>query len=99
MAKKHKVSTEPAPIKTDVTTDTKIQEPVEVEAIVDGVNVMLNIRSTPEKKNDNVITTVNKGVKIIVIDPEKAKDKEWYKIRVIDTKQEGYGMKKYIKII
>lgn len=99
MAKKHKVSTEPAPVKTDATIDTSVQEPVEVEAIVDGVNVMLNIRSTPERKDGNIITTVNKGVKIIVVDPDKAKDKEWYKIKVIDSKQEGYAMKKFIKII
>lgn len=99
MAKKNKVSTEPAPVKTDVKPDTTVQEPVEVEAIVYGVNVMLNIRSTPEKKDGNIITTVNKGVKIIVVDPEKAKDKEWYKIKIIDSKQEGYAMKKFIKII
>lgn len=75
-------------------------EPEIVDAVVDGVDFMLNIRSTPEVKDDNIITSVKKGTVIQVVDPEKTEGK-FYKIIVTDPpkKTEGYGMKKYIKII
>lgn len=69
------------------------------EAVVDGVDSMLNIRSTPEVKEDNVISTVKKGMKIIVVDPKK-EENGFYKIIVKDKKDvKGFAMKKYIKII
>lgn len=106
--------TTPKPIKADLekdiveTTDKLIkEEPVEVEAIVTGVDIALNIRSKPEVKEDNKIAVLKKGTKIIVVDPKKtvkSKDGEWYRIRIVDkdTKDpssSGYAMKKYIKII
>ena len=74
-----------------------------VDAIVDGVDVALNIRKDPEVKPNNQIAILGKGVKIVVVDPEKPiknKDGEWFKIRIKDNEpNEGYAMKKYIKII
>lgn len=74
-----------------------------VDAIVDGVDVALNIRKNPEVKPNNQIAILGKGVKIVVVDPEKPiknKDGEWFKIRIKDNEpNEGYAMKKYIKII
>lgn len=98
--KRNKIPTEPATVVNDSVIAEAVEETgnEEVNAIVDGVSSMLNIRSTPEKTEENVITTVKKDTKIIVVDPKKAKG-DWYRIRVVDTKQEGYAMKKYIKII
>jgi len=74
-----------------------------VDAIVDGVDVALNIRKNPEVKPNNQIAILGRGVKIVVVDPEKPiKNKygEWFKIRIKDNEpNEGYAMKKYIKII
>lgn len=74
-----------------------------VDAIVDGVDVALNIRKDPEVKPNNQIAILGKGVKIVVVDPEKPiknKDGDWFKIRIKDNEpNEGYAMKKYIKII
>ena len=73
------------------------EEPKEVDAIVDGVTTMLNVRSTPEKKEGNVVTTIENGTEVKVREPRKPG--EWYKIIVSDSKKEGYAMKKYIKIV
>lgn len=78
-----------------------------VDAIVDGVDVALNIRKDPEIKSNNQIAILGKGVKIKVVDPDKPiknKSGEWYKIRIVDADPKdptgnGYAMKKYIKII
>lgn len=87
----------------------EIQEPVEnvVDAVIDGVDVSLNIRKEPEVKPNNQIAILGKGVKIKVVDPEKPVKNaagEWYKIRIVDADPKdpagnGYAMKKYIKII
>lgn len=70
-----------------------------VDAIVDGVQQMLNIRSTAEVKEGNVITTVGKGEKVKVVNPKKAGN-EFYKIILTDGKKtEGYAMKKFIKFV
>lgn len=82
-----------------VVEEAKVEEPETVDAEVYGVDSMLNIRSTPEVKDDNVITLVKKGTKLKVVDPKKAEKDSWYKIIVTDMKMEGYAMKKYIKII
>ena len=76
----------------------------EVEAIVDGVEMALNIRKEPEVKPNNQIAVLKKGTKIIVVDPEKpvkSKGDEWYRIKIVDKDKptSGYAMKKYIKII
>lgn len=79
----------------------EVQEPVEpeiVDAEVDGVNLMLNIRSTPNVEEGNVIMQLKKGTRLQVVEPKKAKN-DWYKIIITDKKTEGYAMKKYIKII
>lgn len=80
-----------------------VEEEKLVDAIVDGVDVALNIRKNPEVKPNNQIAILGKGVKIVVVDPEKPiknKDGEWFKIRIKDNEpNEGYAMKKYIKII
>lgn len=100
MSKKHnRVSTEPATVIAEAVEKTVKEDTIEeVNAIVDGVNSMLNLRTAPEKTEDNIITTIKKGTKIIVVNPKKSKG-DWYRIRVVDTKQEGYAMKRYIKII
>lgn len=72
-----------------------------VDAIVNGVNSMLNIRSTPEVKDDNVITTLENGSKLKVEEPEKEQN-GFYKIIIFDKEKKqkkGYAMKKYIKIV
>ena len=74
------------------------QEPEVVEAVVDGVDSMLNVRSKPKVEEGNIVMQIKKGTKIQVVDPKKAKS-EWYRIVVTDRKTEGYAMKKYIKII
>ena len=77
----------------------------EVEAVIDGVDMALNIRKDPEVKANNQIAILGKGVKIIVVDPKKTiknKDGEWYKVKVNkkdDEDNKGYAMKKYIKVI
>lgn len=85
-----------------------VEEPAEtvVDAMVDGVDVALNIRKDPEVKANNQIAILGKGVKIKVVDPEKPVKNaagEWYKIKIVDaqTKEEsnGFAMRKYIKII
>lgn len=78
--------------------DTVKVEPEIVDAEVYGVDSMLNIRSTPQVKDGNILIQLTKGTKLKVVDPKKAKG-AWYKIIVTDPKTEGYAMKKYIKII
>ncbi len=101
---KNRIIPDPKPaeekkIQEPVVEEPKVEEPEIVDAEVYGVDSMLNIRSTPEVKDDNVITLVKKGTKIKVVDPKKAEKDSWYKIIVTDMKMEGYAMKKYIKII
>lgn len=89
------------------TTEELIEEKKveEVEAIVDGVDMALNIRKDPEKKPNNQIAILGKGTKIIVVDPKKTiknKDGEWYKVRLKNKEKEeehGYALKKYIRVV
>lgn len=74
------------------------EEPEAVEAVVDGVDNLLNIRSAPKVEEGNIVVQIKKETKLKVVDPKKAKG-EWYRIIVTDRKTEGYAMKKYIKII
>lgn len=96
-------------IKEQVEEEIKEQEAEteEVEAVIDGVENYLNIRRKPEVKANNQIAILSKGTKIIVVDPKKPvknKDGEWFRIRLFgkdkdDEDNNGFAMKKYIKII
>lgn len=103
-----------AVIKTEVPveeTATEVEVPEEtettVDAIVDGVEMSLNIRKDPKVEANNQIAILAKGTKIIVVDPDKPilKDGiEWLKVRLVGHKEKdptgnGYAMKKYIKVI
>lgn len=114
MGKKHFVGFSPEEPK-DVQVETKeeapvIKEPVveEVEGIIDGVEMSLNIRSKPEVKPNNQIAILGKGTKIVVLDAKKpilGDGEEWYKVRLRkdadpkDPDNNGYAMKKYIKVL
>ena len=84
----------------------KIEEDIFADAVVDGVEMSLNIRKDPEIK-DNKIAVLKKGTKLIVVNPDKPiKNKfgEWLKVRLLDKDEKdstanGYAMKKYIKVI
>lgn len=91
--KKNKPNPKPA-------TQPKVEpeQPEIVNAIVDGVDWLLNVRSTPKVEEGNIVMQIKKGTRIEVVDPKKAKG-EWYRIVITDRKTEGYAMKKYIKII
>ena len=83
-----------------------------VDGIIDGAPA-LNIRREPEVKANNQIAILGKGTKIVVVDPKKEiknKDGVWVKIRIIDKdsistnpekdpNNNGFAMKKFIKII
>lgn len=86
------------PIPKPANTQPKVEEPEIIEAVVDGVDNLLNIRSTPKVEEGNIVAQIKRATKIQVVDPKKAKG-EWYRIIVTDRKTEGYAMKKYIKII
>ena len=96
-------------VKEEPVKEEVVEEPAEtvVDAVIDGVDVALNIRKEPEIKANNQIAILRKGVKIKVVDPDKTvknKAGEWYKIRIVDAdpkdpESNGYAMKKYIKII
>ena len=77
-----------------------VNETEYVNAKVDGVVDMLNVRSTPEKKEGNIVTQIKNGSKLQVVDPKKSTG-DWYKIVITDKekKTDGYVMKKFIKII
>lgn len=90
-------------------TESKPEEVKEelVEAIIDGADCV-NIRREPEVIPNNQIAILGRGTKIVVVDPkktEKNKDGEWYKIRIVDKADSkdpdnnGFAMKKYIKIV
>lgn len=88
------------PTPKQVDKKDEVKEPEIIAAEVDGVTNMLNVRSTPEKKDGNIVTQIKNGLKIQVVDPKKSTN-GWYKIIVTDKekKTDGYVMKKYIKII
>lgn len=100
MGNEKKYKPTPKPIDKKEETKEVVKEPEIVDAKVDGVDNMLNVRSTPEKKDGNIVTQIKNGLKIQVVDPKKSTN-GWYKIIVTDKekKTDGYVMKKYIKII
>lgn len=84
----------------------KAEEPVveEVEAIVDGVDMSLNVRKEPKVEPNNQVGILGKGTKVIVMkpnEPVKSNGEFWHKIKFGDKedKQVGYAMKKYIRIL
>ena len=98
----------PADLENEVikATEELVEEKTEeVEAVVDGVDMALNIRKDPEIKPNNQIAILGKGTKIIVVDPKKTvknKDGEWYNVRLKGEKDEdgkGYALKRYIKVV
>ena len=58
----------------------------------------LNIRKSPKTSSD-VVTTVDVGSKVTVVDVEKATG-DWYKVRIDNgtSGHNGYCMKEYIKL-
>lgn len=96
MASKKNGKPNPKPVVPQPKVET--EEPEVVEAVVDGVDNLLNIRSAPKVEEGNIVAQIKKETKLKVVDPKKAKG-EWYRIIVTDRKTEGYAMKKYIKII
>lgn len=84
-----------------------VNEPeiLEVDAVVDGVKMNLNIRSNPKVEPNNQIAILGKGTKLIVMSPDKPINKNgetWYKVRLKNSKDDqtvGYAMKKYIRIL
>lgn len=92
-----------------VLEEPKKDEPKEAVGEVVNVDRALNIRSAPEVRPNNQIAIWGKGSKLVVVDPDHPiKDKsncEWYKVRlhedadISDPEQNGYAMKKYIKVL
>lgn len=94
---KKKVPMPPAP-------DNKVKHEIKEEiinAVVDGVNMNLNVRKEPKVDDGNVLSVIPKGTKVIVITnkPVESNGEHWLKIRFGNPPKEGYAMKKYIKIV
>lgn len=79
------------------TVVVEVEEPVEkwVDANVNGVDSMLNIRSSAEVAN-NVIGLFGEGTPCKVLKPNENSD--WYRIIIGEPEVKGYAMKKYIKV-
>ncbi len=75
----------------------------EVDAVVDGVKMNLNIRRAPKVEPNNQIAIISKGTKLIVMSPSKpvkGDGETWYKVKLKkDDSEVGYAMKKYIRIL
>ena len=90
--------TEPEPVQEEV----KEEEETYLPAVVDGVDTMLNIRKEPKVEPNNQVGILSKGTHLEVADNGKTVEgsgEKWYKVRFGDPKQDGYAMKKYIKMI
>lgn len=81
-------------------TTPEVNAPVKKKEVIGTVVAKgfdkLNIRKAP-KDGAAVITTVNVGSKVTIIDAEKATG-DWYKVK-IDNDVNGYCMKKFIKLV
>lgn len=78
------------------------EEVVEKEAVIDGVDMSLNIRMAPEVKSNNQIGILRKGTKLIVMNPDKdikGSGESWFQVKFGNPEQVGYAMKKYIRIL
>lgn len=94
-------------MKTHDVEETKVAETVapvnEEKKDVTGTVVIngydkLNIRKAP-KAGSEIITTINVGTKVKILDIEKATG-DWYKVSIdnVTSGYNGYCMKKYIKL-
>ena len=88
----------------EVEAEEVVEEPVvdEAEAVVDGVQMNLNVRKEPKVASNNQIGILAKGTKVIVMSPKKTVEnggEHWLNIRFGNPPQEGYAMKKYIRMI
>lgn len=95
----------------DQLPEVPVEEPKkedEVEAVVDGVKMNLNIRSKPKIEPNNQIAILGKGTKLIVMSPNKefkGDGEKWYKVKLKKSADDkdpinvGYAMKKYIRIL
>ena len=102
MSRRERSKKDNAPVMEPLTEEPtyQVEEPEQIEGIVDGVDTALNIRKNPEVKSNNQIGVLGKGTKIIIVDPKKPvknDGEEWYKVILNNTP--GYAMKKYIKVI
>ena len=73
-----------------------------VEAVVDFVEQYLNVRSAPKVEKNNQVGILEKGTKVIVMshkDPIESDGTSWVKVKFGNPEQEGYVMKKYIRIL
>lgn len=92
------------PIEEPIAEEVVEEKEVTVDGVVDGVDMSLNIRKEAEVKPNNQIGILGKGAKLIIVDPEKPvknNGEEWYKVRLKagDGYQDGYAMKKFIRIL
>lgn len=102
MARRERSNKDNVPVMEPITEGLtyQVEEPEQIEGVVDGVDIALNIRENPEVKSNNKIGIAEKGTKIIIVDPKKPvknDGEEWYKVILNNTP--GYAMKKYIKVI
>lgn len=93
-------------VKEPVVTEEKKEELVEAE--VYGVNSMLNIRMKPEVTENNQIAMLGKGTRLFVVNPKETHEgsgEKWFKVRLSkdvapdDPENNGYAMRKYIRIL
>lgn len=82
--------------------EVEVVEEVEVPGVVDNVQKSLNVRKEPKVEPNNQVGILEKGTKVIVMKPKEpieANGETWFKISFGEPKQEGYAMKKYIRIL
>lgn len=108
MGKNKRVFGSEAPINKEV---EKVAEPEvvndvevvdEVPGVVDNVTKSLNVRKEPKVEPNNQVGILEKGTKVIVMKPKEpieANGETWLKIRFGVPEQEGYAMKKYIRVL
>ena len=74
------------------------------KAMLDGIvhtGLLLNVRSTPEIRSDNIIGKLKDGSRVKIYD-RKDQDSDFYKVdcsNLIDGAMTGYLMKKFVEII
>ncbi len=84
----------------EVVNDVEVVD--EVPGVVDNVTKSLNVRKEPKVEPNNQVGILEKGTKVIVMKPKEpieANGEHWFKIRFGEPQQEGYAMKKYIRVL
>lgn len=84
----------------EVVNDVEVVD--EVPGVVDNVTKSLNVRKEPKVEPNNQVGILEKGTKVIVMKPKEpieANGETWFKISFGEPKQEGYAMKKYIRVL